>query len=235
MYSRIGGRQCYLHWLGKTGGRLDHVIGEYMLWSVKLLCCSVSVVSIDIERDWYCYCDYFGHFFFCQRLVYFGISSVSQCTASLLLRKLFVIFIVNVICMFIVIAIFIISMSGMRCNVVSQPVPIDWLESWPVATKECIVIENWGAKNENNKNNKNNNWLEGYPVATKEYIVIENRGAKEMTTTNNTNWSEYYPAVWILAWILWKEQSLANKWKTEPISNVWLKAFHPLSLTRSKE
>ena len=71
-------------------------------------------------------------------------SSVSQCTSSLLFRKVFVIVIVivNVIGMIIVIAIVIFSMSGMRCNVVSQPVPIDWLESWPVATKECIVIEN---------------------------------------------------------------------------------------------
>jgi len=34
------------------------------------------------------------------------------------------------------------SMSGMQCNAVSQPVPIDWLESWPLVTKECIVIYN---------------------------------------------------------------------------------------------
>ena len=67
-------------------------------------------------------------------------------------------------------------MSGMRCNVVSQPVPIDWLESWPVATKGCIVIENRGAKEitTKTKNNNNNNQLECYQVATKECIVIEN-------------------------------------------------------------
>ena len=47
-----------------------------------------------------------------------------------------------------------VSASGLRCNAVSQavsaPVPIDWLESWPPVTKECIVIENRGEFATNN-------------------------------------------------------------------------------------
>ena len=34
---------------------------------------------------------------------------------------------------------------GVLCNVVSQPpgaASIDWLESWTLASKECIVTEN---------------------------------------------------------------------------------------------
>ena len=51
-----------------------------------------------------------------------GMSSVSQYAASLLFREFFVI--VIAIGMISVIALIIFSMSGMRCNVVSQPVSI---------------------------------------------------------------------------------------------------------------